>query len=110
MKFRLLSAHYIDGDKWLPGDKENEHLGDEKGTIVGDGTPHPIKTPTIEMAPLDEEAEETLERERERLTHNSAAGQATMIPVDQLALTIRDDFEQRFIPGFPGTPRPQKGA
>jgi hypothetical protein len=48
-RYRLKSAHYLAGDKWLPGDAENQHLGDERGTIVGDGTDHEVKWPTLEM-------------------------------------------------------------
>ena len=105
MKFRLKSAHFIEGDKWLPGDKENEHLGDDKGTIVGDGTPHQIKSPTLEMVPLDEEAEKALDAEMERLARNSAS----MNPVDQLPVR-GDDYDERYVPGFPGTKRPSKAA
>lgn len=91
-KFRLLRAHYIDGDKWLPGDMENEHLGEEKGTVVGDGTPHKIKWPTLEMEPLDAEAEALIEKERERLIADSAAP-----PVDSLPM---NDYEKEYTPGF----------
>lgn len=115
-KFRLLSAHQLRhnqyshaGDMWLPGDKENEHLGDEKGTLVGDGTPYPVVSATLEMIPLDEEAEAMIEAEKERL----AKGAGTMNPIDQLSTIMqanRDDYEERYIPGFDGKQRPRKGA
>jgi hypothetical protein len=99
-QYRLLTAHYIEGDKWLPGDKENESYGDARGTIVGDGTEHKIRWPTLEMVPLDEEAEKMMERERQRL----AANQASMTPVEDLALTM-DDYEARYVPGFQNAKR-----
>lgn len=117
-KFRLLSAHQLrnsayNSDVWLPGDKENEHLGDERGTLVGDGTSYPIASATLEMVPLDEEAEAMMEAERERL----ARGAASMNPVDQLPVIMQalagnqDDYEKRYVPGFDGKQRPQqKGA
>jgi hypothetical protein len=91
-KFRLLRAHYMPGDKWLPGDMENEHLGDEKGTVVGDGTPHLVRWPTLEMAPLDEEAAALLDRERERLEMDAG----TMTPVEQLPM---NSYETMYTPG-----------
>src|SRR5215204_6057546 len=113
-KFRLLSAHQMrnnifNTDVWLPGDKENDHLGDERGTIVGDGTPYPVVSATLEMAALDEEAEAALEVERERI----ARGAASMDPVGQLPILMdalnagRDDYDRRYTPGFPGQQRPQ---
>lgn len=113
-KFRLRSAHVlrnseVNNDVWLPGDKENEHLGDEKGTLVGDGTPYPVVSATIEMIPLDDAAQDMIEAEHDRLSVNSAS----MSPVDQLAMTmnmLQDNYERGWVPGFPGTPRPQKGA
>ena len=95
-------------DVWLPGDKENEHLGDDRGTLVGDGTPYVVVSATIEMVPLDAEAEGMLAAEEKRLVANSAS----MNPVDQLpvimeALLKRDDYESKYIPGFPGIARPQ---
>ena len=105
-RFRLRSAHQLrhneyKTDVWLPGDKENEHLGDERGTLVGDGTPYPVAAATLEMIPLDEDAERMLRKEEERL-----AGQ-TMNPIDSLPLVVvRDDYENRFVPGFPGVQRP----
>lgn len=112
-QYRLLTAHYIDGDKWLPGDKENEYMGDERGTIVGDGTEHKVRWPTLEMAPLDDEAREAIAREEARI----AANQASMTPVEDLALRM-DDYETRYVPGFPkakrgesipdGAPAPKK--
>ena len=113
-KFRLLTAHQLrnnelKADVLLLGDKETEHLGDEKGVIVGDGTSYPIINATLEMAALDDEAEGMLERERERLMRNNAS----MNPVDQLPVVLalgRDDYDDRYLPGFPGVPRPQKEA
>ena len=113
-KFRLKMAHQLrnsetNTDVALNGDKENDHLGDEKGAIVGDNTPYRVVHATLEMAPLDEEAEKMLRAEEERLARNNAA----MNPVDQLPVTLqqllgvgRDDYDDRYIPGFPGTPRP----
>jgi hypothetical protein len=95
-KFRLLSAHYLDvnAGTWLPGDKEefDAGKGDERGTIVGDGTEYPIKWPTLDMVALDEEAEMLLERERQRLITNDGSRD----PVEELAM---DGFEQNYIPG-----------
>ena len=99
-RYRLLSAHYIDGDKLLYGDKENITFGDEKGTIVGDGTEHVIRWPTLEMLALDADAESMLDKERERL----AANQASMTPVENLALNM-DDYETRYVPGYPNARR-----
>lgn len=118
-KFRLKSAHQMRNievrstahstDVWLPGDKENEHLGEEKGTIVGTGTPYPVVSATLEMIPLDEEGEEMIAAEEHRLARNHAS----MNPVDQLPITLqqligggRDDYDERYIPGFAGVPRP----
>ena len=95
MKFRLKSAHYLPGDKWLPGDLENQQYGEERGTIVGDGTDHPIVSPTIEMVPLDEEAEKALAKEELRLSVN----QTSMTPLDKLPLNM-DTYEERYIPGY----------
>jgi hypothetical protein len=94
-RYRLKSAHYLAGDKWLPGDAENQHLGDERGTIVGDGTDHEVKWPTLEMEPLDAEAEEMIEREKARLAANNAA----MNPLDELPLEM-DQYEQNYVPGL----------
>jgi len=44
MRWLLLAQHLI-SDRLL-----------EKGTVVGDDTPHPIETPTMLMAPLDDDA------------------------------------------------------
>lgn len=111
-KFRLRIAHQMrnttyDSDVWLPGDKENEHLGDDRGTLVGDGTPYPVASATIEMVPLDEEAEAMIGLEEARLARNGGG----MNPVDQLplimqALVQKDDYEERYVPGFPGHQRP----
>ena len=92
-KFRLKMAHQmrhsgVDSDVWLPGDTENEHLGDEKGTLVGDGTPYAVRSATIEMVALDEEAEIMIRDERDRLARNHT------------------DYDDRYVPGFPGVPRP----
>lgn len=105
MKFRLLSAHYFPNDKLALGDTELSDRGEEKGTIVGDGTEYPIcplsapkvgaMFPTLEMAPLDDEAEEALQEERERLNRNAAS----MTPLEQLPLQ-GDDYERRYVPGF----------
>jgi len=116
-KFRLLASHQLrnsdlKADVLLLGDKETEHLGDERGMIVGDGTPYRIAHATLEMLPLDGEAEDMLEVERARLAHNNAS----MNPVDQLPTMLaqlaagKDDYDDRYIPGFPGVPRPQKGS
>lgn len=112
-KFRLLTAHYLPGDKWLPGDAENEQFrGPESGTIVGDGTPHPIKWPTLEMVALDEEAEGMLEKERERLVANAGSQR----PVEELSM---DMYEQQYVPGSnmrrgemlaDGSPLPKRAA
>jgi hypothetical protein len=115
-KFRLLAAHQLrntdlKADVLLLGDKETEHLGDERGTLVGDGTPYPVVHATLEMLPLDAEAEAMLNVERERLSRNHAS----MNPIDQLPVVLaqltggRDDYDDRYLPGFPGVPRPQKG-
>jgi len=115
-KFRLLAAHQLrntdlKADVLLLGDRETEHLGDERGTIVGDGTPYPVIHATLEMLPLDAEAEAMLDVERERLSRNHAS----MNPIDQLPVVLaqltggRDDYDDRYLPGFPGVPRPQRG-
>ncbi len=100
-KYRLKSAHYITGDKLLLGDTEFSHLGDERGTVVGDGTEHVIKWPTMEMEPLDDEARSMIEREQKRLESNAA----TMNPIESLPM---DSLEQEYIPGFNTRRRPAK--
>lgn len=77
-KYRLLTAHYTEEDKWLPGDKENEHLDDSpgnkpafdstdpintgNGTVVGDGTKHKwTRPPTQEMVGLDEKSQKLID-------------------------------------------------
>jgi hypothetical protein len=79
-RYRLLTAHYTEEDKWLPGDQENSNsnapitgyvtdedgnqVSDEhgqpipyRGTLVGDRTPHKwTRDPTPEMEGLDEES------------------------------------------------------
>jgi hypothetical protein len=99
MKFRLKSAHYLDGDVYLPGDAEMGWKGDEAGTIIGDGTPYKVKWPTLEMEPLDEEAEKFLEKERHRLTTN----EASMNPVEELSM---DSYEREYVPAFNTRRRP----
>ena len=109
-KFRLLAAHQLrnselKADVLVLGDRETEHLGDARGTLVGDGTPYPVIHATLEMEPLDDEAEAMLTVERERLGRNS------MNPIDQLPVQMvggRDDYDDRYLPGFPGTERPQR--
>lgn len=111
MKFRLRSAHYFPNDKLLLGDNETADKGEEKGTIVGDGTEWPMCAlsapvagamfPTIEMIALDEEAEEALAEEEGRLRANMAA----MNPLDKLPMQMgaaasMDTFEERYVPGF----------
>jgi hypothetical protein len=93
-KYRLLSAHYLEGDHWLPGDKENDQLGEQKGTIVGDGTPYKVKWPTLEMEPLDEEAEAMIGLEQARLATN----EASMNPIEDM--NLEDGWEKDFVPGF----------
>jgi hypothetical protein len=114
-KFRLKVAHQLrhadlKTDVWLPGDKENENLGEEKGTLVGDGTPYAVANATMEMIGLDEAGVQAIATEEARLTRSSGA----MNPIEQLPITLqqlfapaRDDYEDRFIPGFDGKPRPQ---
>jgi len=107
-RFRLRNAHCLQNVEmktpvWLPGDTDNEHLGDEKGTIVGTGTAYPIESATTEMVPLDAEAEAMLAAEEERLARNGG----TMTPVDQLpGTTGGDDYEDRYVPGT-NKPRPR---
>jgi hypothetical protein len=103
-RYRLLSAHYSEEDKWLPGDKENESsdapvtgqmvdedgspIYDEKGvqrvyrgTLVGDGTQHKwTRDPTPEMEGLDAESKKKVEAARKR-------GDG-LNPVDFLPLTV----------------------
>lgn len=108
-RFRLRNAHFLMNDElkapaWLPGDTENEHLGPERGTVVGTGTPYPITDATTEMIPLDAEAEAMIAAEEERLARNGG----TMTPVDQLPGTTGDDYESRYVPGT-NKPRPAPG-
>ena len=117
-KFRLKAAHHMRNsetktDALLNGDRENEHLGEERGTVVGDDTLYPVVHATMEMVALDSEAELMLHAEEERLSRASAS----MNPIDQLPVTLRqalgvdrDDYDERYIPGFPGTQRPTKGS
>jgi hypothetical protein len=107
-KYRLRIDHELettDGQRlWLPGDTTNEPLNRE-GTIVGDGTPYRVRWPTLEMIPLDPEAEAAIAKEEERLQLN----QGTMNPIDALPIGP-DDYEERYIPGMEGrqrqTPKP----
>jgi hypothetical protein len=110
-RFRLRTAHALynreinNAPVVVNGDQENEHMGPDKGTIVGTGTPYPIVSATQEMIPLDEEAEQMIAAEEERL----ARAMATMNPLERLPMTLepRDDYDDRYVPGFPGTRRPQ---
>jgi hypothetical protein len=103
-RYRLLSAHYSEEDKWLPGDKEaadsngpitgyqldekGNQVLDEKGqpiafrgTVVGDGTPHKwTRDPTPDMVGLDEESQALVEIAKKR-------GDG-LDPVDRLPLTV----------------------
>lgn len=112
MQFRLKSAHYFPNDMYLPGDRET---GDN-GTVVGDGTRYPVvkfserkpgdMTPTIEMEPLDEDAEAALEEERERL----ASVDGGVLLMEQLAqqlqtMQVSDPHDAKYIPGFGNTRR-----
>lgn len=103
-KFRLLTAHYLPDDKYLLGDKETEHMGEERGTIVGDGTPHRIDWPTLEMVPLDDEAQEMLEKEKKRLEMDTGA----MNPVERLPINGVDDYEKDYVPGSNVRRRPMR--
>lgn len=102
-KYRLRIDHELettDGQRlWLPGDMTNEPLGKE-GTIVGDGTPYKVRWPTLEMIPLDAEAEAGIAKEEERLQVN----QGTMNPIEALPIGP-DDYETRYIPGMEGRHR-----
>lgn len=91
-KYRLKRAHYLDGDFYLNGDMENEHLGEEKGEIVGDGTPYVVHWPTLDMEPLDDEARAMIEKERERLVLDQGA----MNPIENIPL---NDYEKEYVPG-----------
>lgn len=100
-KFRLLRAHYLPDDKYLLGDLETEHLGDEKGAVVGDGTPHRILWPTLDMEPLDDEARELIEQERRRLELDAGS----MTPVEDLPM---NEYETNYIPGSNQRRRPAR--
>lgn len=111
MKFRLLSAHYLPGDLYVYGDKEAEsEKGLEGGSIVDNGTviSHDGKRfsvdmkefkPTLEMVALDEEAQEALDEEYERLqkNQNTESGVA-IVPIDQLPQFV-ENYEARYTPG-----------
>jgi len=102
--YRLRIPHELetnDGQRlWLPGDVTNEPLGDERGTIVGDGTPYRVRWPTLEMIPLDDEARAAIRKEQERLDIN----QGTMNPIEALPIN-EDDYEERYVPGMEGRQR-----
>jgi hypothetical protein len=106
-KYRLRIAHEMetnDGQRlWLPGDVTNESLGDEKGTIVGDGTPYKVRWPTLEMEPLDDEAKAAIAKEEERLQINDGVRD----PIEALPIgpAVVDDYEERYIPGMDGRRR-----
>lgn len=111
-RFRLRSAHWLlrrdhQTHAVANGDQENIHLGDEKGEIVGDGTPWVVDACTLEMIPLDAAAEAMIAAEEAQLANN----RASMNPIDGLPSTVgRDDYDNRFVPGFPGMVRPQAKA
>lgn len=111
MKFRLLSAHYLPGDLYLYGDKEAEaEKGLEGGSIIDNGSvvSHDGKRfsidmkefhPTLEMVALDEEAEEALTEEYERLQKNqNVESGVAIVPIDQLPKFV-ENYEARFTPG-----------
>jgi hypothetical protein len=100
-KYRLLRAHFLPGDKWLPGDLESDTPGLERGTVVGDGTEHPIRWPTLEMEPLDDEARAMIDKERARIEANDGA----MDPVEALPL---DSYERQYVPGSNARRTPPK--
>jgi hypothetical protein len=104
-KYRLLVAHELetqDGSQraYLDGDKETFGLGEDRGAVVGDGTPYKVRWPTLYMKALDAEAEATLEKEKERLEINQAA----LNPIEALPINP-DEYEQRYIPGLEGIHR-----
>lgn len=101
-KYRLKRAHYLEGDFLLMGDMENEHLGDEKGTIVGDGTGYPVKWPTLDMEPLDDEAREMIEKEKRRIEMDSG----TMTPIEDG--TPLNEYEKDYVPGTNNRRRPPR--
>lgn len=115
-RYRLKSAHYITGDKYLLGDTEMSSVpipigwtpkpgqdADHRGEIVGDGTEHEVKWPTLEMEPLDDEAKDMIEKEQERLAANNAA----MNPVENLSLEM-DSYEENYVPGLNVRRKPAK--
>ena len=75
MRFKLLSPHYLPGDRYV-----------EAGTVIGDGTAYPIDftayPPTHEMEGLDAPAE----------TAATAAANAFMKvdPIESLPLTLKE--------------------
>ena len=106
-KYRLRVPHELEEETrdgiqrvWLPGDTTNESQGEERGTVVGDGTKYKVKWPTLEMIPLDDEAREMIAREENRLMENHGV----MNPVDALPID-RDAYEDRYIPGMDGVRR-----
>ncbi len=102
MKFRLLRAHQL--GYTLPGGEvthavclgemevENLPENNRPSTIVGDGTPWVVRWPTLDMEALDEEAEEALEKERNRLLVNDGA----MNPIEALSV---DPYDKQYIAG-----------
>jgi hypothetical protein len=83
-KYRLLSAHYSEEDKYLEGDKER---GDGLGTIVGDGTEHKWTIPpTPEMVGLDPKSEALVEEAKLR-------GDG-LNPVDYLPMTYGQSMKE----------------
>jgi hypothetical protein len=110
-RYRLRIAHELetqDGTQrvYVPGDMDNE-AGEGSGTVVGDGTPYRVRWPTLDMIPLDDEAEAMIAREEERLARNAAVNN----PIPEGAGT--DYFEEHYIPGSPGRrrkPPPPDGA
>jgi hypothetical protein len=112
-RFRLKTAHVMMHTSYstevvLEGDKEaiDAGKGEEKGTIVGDGTPYKVVSATLEMEPLDDEARVMIDEEIDRLSKLQGSMQPLELLAKQFGAPV-DDFEKRFLPGFPGTPRPQ---
>jgi len=116
-KFRLKTAHVMRHTQYetevvLNGDKENADagLGEEKGTLVGDGTPYKVISATIEMEPLDDEAKAMIAAEERRLENTGGSMNPLELLARQVSPASHDDYEQRAIPGFPGRARPQTTA
>ncbi len=109
-RYRLLSAHYSEEDKYLLGDKEADEAGGpitgreldkdgneildgngapivHRGTIVGDGTPHKwTRPPTPEMEGLDAESKRLVEIEKKR-------GDG-LNPIDYLPMTYGQSMKE----------------